>query len=80
MDQTMLGLCERSITKGYWHFPYGGKPGVAEELRAELTRRFPGLQIVGTYTPPFRPLGADEEGNFHAAVNLSALFLILLKR
>jgi len=35
--------------------------GVAEELREELTRRFPGLQIVGTYTPPFRPLNSGEE-------------------
>ena len=47
----MLGVCERSVTRGYRHFLYGGKPGVAEELRTALTRKFPGLQIVGTYTP-----------------------------
>ena len=29
----MLGLCERSVAQGYRHFLYGGKPGVAEELR-----------------------------------------------
>ena len=57
----MLGLCERSVAREYRHFLYGGKPGVADELQAELTRRFPGLKIVGTYTPPFRPLNADEE-------------------
>ena len=62
----MLGLCERSVTKGYRHFLYGGKTGVAEELRAELTRRFPGLQIVGTYTPPFRPLNAGEEDDLRS--------------
>jgi N-acetylglucosaminyldiphosphoundecaprenol N-acetyl-beta-D-mannosaminyltransferase len=62
----MLGLCERSVDRGYKHFLYGGKPGVAEELRAELTRRFPGLQIVGTYTPPFRPLNPDEEDELRA--------------
>jgi N-acetylglucosaminyldiphosphoundecaprenol N-acetyl-beta-D-mannosaminyltransferase len=67
----MLGLCERSVTKGYRHFLYGGKPGVAEELRAELTRRFPGLQIVGTYTPPFRPLNAEEEGDLRSQLELS---------
>ena len=43
-----------------------GKPGVAEELREELTRRFPGLQIVGTYTPPFRPLTSAEEDDLRA--------------
>ncbi len=57
----MLGLCQRSVERGYRHFLYGGKEGVAEELRAELIRRFPGLKIVGTYTPPFRPLNAEEE-------------------
>lgn len=57
----MLALCGRSVGKGYRHFLYGGKPGVAEQLRDELIRRFPGILIVGTYTPPFRPLNAAEE-------------------
>jgi N-acetylglucosaminyldiphosphoundecaprenol N-acetyl-beta-D-mannosaminyltransferase len=67
----MLGLCERSVTKGYRHFLYGGKPGVAEELGAELARRFPGLQIVGTYTPPFRPLNSDEENDLRTQLEVS---------
>jgi len=57
----MLSICGRSHDRGYRHFLYGGKPGVAEELRAELMRRFPGIQIVGTFTPPFRPLNQQEE-------------------
>ncbi len=57
----MVAICDRSVGRGYRHFLYGGKPGVAEELRAELMRRFPGIQIVGTYTPPFRPLNQQEE-------------------
>lgn len=57
----MLGLCEQGVAKNFRHFFYGGKDGVAEELRDALTKRFPGLQVVGTYTPPFRPLNAGEE-------------------
>lgn len=57
----MLELCRHSVAKGYRHFLYGGKDGVADKLRVELMHRFPGLQIVGTYTPPFRPLSAIEE-------------------
>jgi len=57
----MLRLCELSPTRGFTHFLYGGAPGVAEELRQRLERRFPGLRIVGTHTPPFRPLTPDEE-------------------
>ncbi len=67
----MVAVCERSVTKGYRHFLYGGKTGVAEELRAELTRRFPGLQIVGTYTPPFRPLNAEEEADLRSQLERS---------
>ncbi len=57
----MLGLCEQGVAKNFRHFFYGGKDGVAEELRDALTKRLPGLQVVGTYTPPFRPLNAGEE-------------------
>jgi N-acetylglucosaminyldiphosphoundecaprenol N-acetyl-beta-D-mannosaminyltransferase len=67
----MLGLCERSVSRGYRHFLYGGKPGVAEELRADLLRRFPGLQIVGTYTPPFRPLNSEEEEDLRSQLETS---------
>jgi N-acetylglucosaminyldiphosphoundecaprenol N-acetyl-beta-D-mannosaminyltransferase len=57
----MLELCGASIEKGYRHFLYGGKPGVAEDLERQLYARFPGIQIVGSYTPPFRPLTLEEE-------------------
>ncbi len=57
----MLRICEYSQTRGLTHFLYGGAPGVAEELKRRLEQRYPGLRIVGTYTPPFRPLGPEEE-------------------
>jgi N-acetylglucosaminyldiphosphoundecaprenol N-acetyl-beta-D-mannosaminyltransferase len=67
----MVALCEHSVTRGYRHFLYGGKSGVAEDLRRELTRRFPGLEIVGTYTPPFRPLNAAEEQDLRSQLQSS---------
>jgi len=57
----MLELCRRSAKNGCTHFLYGGKPHVAEELAATLTQRFPGIKVVGTYTPPFRPLTQVEQ-------------------
>ncbi len=50
------------------HFLYGGKPGVVEELRERLTRGFPWVQIVGTYTPPFRELTLSEEDSVAAQI------------
>lgn len=58
----MLRMCELSLTRGYSHFLYGGRSGVAERLAISLSHRYPGLRIVGTYTPPFRALNASEEG------------------
>jgi N-acetylglucosaminyldiphosphoundecaprenol N-acetyl-beta-D-mannosaminyltransferase len=54
-------VCDFSRTKNYTHFLYGGGNGVAEELKRKLEERFPGIQIVGTCTPPFRPLNEAEE-------------------
>ena len=57
----MRHICEISAKEGQTHFLFGGKPGIAEQLKATLMDRFPGLRVVGTYTPPFRPLNAAEE-------------------
>jgi N-acetylglucosaminyldiphosphoundecaprenol N-acetyl-beta-D-mannosaminyltransferase len=59
--EIMIELCDRSRDRGYTHFFYGGAPGVAEQLKDVLTKRFPGLCVAGTYSPPYRPLHADEE-------------------
>jgi N-acetylglucosaminyldiphosphoundecaprenol N-acetyl-beta-D-mannosaminyltransferase len=58
----MLRVCELTQRRGYTHFLYGGAPGVANALQAQLEQRFPGIRIVGTYTPPFRALTNEEEG------------------
>ncbi|HLQ51141.1 MAG TPA: WecB/TagA/CpsF family glycosyltransferase [Terriglobales bacterium] len=57
----MLRVCEMSLKKGYTHFLYGGDTGVAERLKEALVQRFPGLRIVGTFSPPFRLLTGREE-------------------
>lgn len=65
----MLALCERSASKGYRHFFYGGAPGVPERLAANLRRRFPGLPVVGFYSPPFRPLTPEEDEEIVRMIN-----------
>ena len=57
----IVKFCELSSQKGYSQFFYGGAPGVAEQLDDVLSQRYPGLRVVGTYTPPFRPLSEAEE-------------------
>lgn len=52
----LLATCEAGRTAGLRHFFFGGAPGVAGELATRLGRRFPGLVVCGTFTPPFREL------------------------
>jgi N-acetylglucosaminyldiphosphoundecaprenol N-acetyl-beta-D-mannosaminyltransferase len=65
----MLKVCALSAKKGYRHFFYGGNEGIADELKERLTRRFPGLNVIGTYTPPFRPLNEVEEAELIRTVS-----------
>lgn len=67
----MLEMVGRKELSHYRHFLCGGEAGVAEHLREELARRFPWAAIVGTHTPPFRPMTEEEESNL--AVQVRAL-------
>jgi len=67
----MLALTERSIEKGYRHFLYGGRVGVPERLAQNLTQWFPGLNIAGTYSPPFHTLTGEEELRTVQTINVS---------
>ncbi|MFJ7337125.1 WecB/TagA/CpsF family glycosyltransferase [Streptomyces sp. NPDC101116] len=42
------------------HYLLGSTPQVLDALHRELRRRYPGARIVGTCSPPFRPLHVDE--------------------
>lgn len=56
----MPAVLDRSRRMGFSHFFYGGTPDSVEELVASLQEQFPGLNIAGVYSPPFRPLTLEE--------------------
>ena len=60
----MLDVCVWSEKNPCRHFFFGGAAGAAEALAEKLKARFPKLEIAGTFTPPFRPLNAEEEKQF----------------
>lgn len=49
-------IAERAAQAGWSLFLLGAAPGVAEQAAANLTRRFPGLRIAGTYAGSPDPL------------------------
>jgi len=64
----MLEVCAWSEKNPCRHFFFGGAPGVVEALRDKLTVRFPGLQVAGCFTPPFRALDAEEKKQLRETV------------
>jgi N-acetylglucosaminyldiphosphoundecaprenol N-acetyl-beta-D-mannosaminyltransferase len=65
----MLAVLERSRERGYRHFIYGASEATLARLRANLHVRFPGVPIVGSYSPPFRPLTASEDAAVVEMIN-----------
>jgi N-acetylglucosaminyldiphosphoundecaprenol N-acetyl-beta-D-mannosaminyltransferase len=56
----MLKICNWGREKKLRHFFYGGAEGVADKLAANLSSKYIGLQVAGTYSPPFRQLSKEE--------------------
>jgi N-acetylglucosaminyldiphosphoundecaprenol N-acetyl-beta-D-mannosaminyltransferase len=56
-----LDCIARGEAKGWRHFFYGGKEGVAAAMTRRFAEQFPRFECVGTYTPPFRELTPDED-------------------
>jgi N-acetylglucosaminyldiphosphoundecaprenol N-acetyl-beta-D-mannosaminyltransferase len=62
--------CSRVGTSRSWrHFFYGGKPGVATEMKKRLQNAYPGLDVCGVYEPPFRQLTVDEDTEIIKIIN-----------
>ena len=54
-------IFEISAKKGYRHYFYGSKEETLELLYQKLTSNYPGIQVAGMYSPPFRPLTEEED-------------------
>jgi len=59
-------LCENAARKGYRIFILGGKEGIAQQAKEKLEADLPGIQIVGTYAPPF---GFEKDGEELERIN-----------
>ena len=58
-----------SAEKDYRHFFYGSTKETLEKLYQELEKNYPGIQIVGMYSPPFRPMTEEEEASIVNRIN-----------
>jgi N-acetylglucosaminyldiphosphoundecaprenol N-acetyl-beta-D-mannosaminyltransferase len=53
--------CHFGVERQWRHYFYGASPNVADHLAETMRKQFPGIQIVGTHCPPFRPLSPEED-------------------
>lgn len=61
---------EESVRQGKKHYFYGGKDdNVLKKLRENLERNYPGIQIAGMYSPPFRMLTDEEDAAICQEIN-----------
>lgn len=61
----MLVLCEHAARNGHRLFFYGARQETLDTMARRLTFRYPGLQIAGMISPPFRAL-TEAESEAHA--------------
>lgn len=58
-----------SVEKGYSHYFYGSTEETLEKLHKVLNESYPGIKIAGMYSPPFRPMTAEEDAVIVGRIN-----------
>ncbi len=58
-----------SVKEGYCHYFYGSTEETLKLLREKLEKRYPGIQIAGCESPPFRPLTNGEDKKITEQMN-----------
>jgi N-acetylglucosaminyldiphosphoundecaprenol N-acetyl-beta-D-mannosaminyltransferase len=68
--ELMARACARAASSGQRFYLYGGRNQAAlVQLALNLRQRYPGIRIVGGYSPPHRPLTDEEEAAVIAEIN-----------
>jgi N-acetylglucosaminyldiphosphoundecaprenol N-acetyl-beta-D-mannosaminyltransferase len=70
--ELMSQACELAATTGQRFYLYGGRnQGALVQLALNLRQRYPGVKIVGGYSPPHRPLTVEERRAVTEEINNS---------
>lgn len=67
--ELMLRCLDAGRAQGWRHFFLGGKDEVLSDLVTAMQARFPGVDIVGWHSPPFRALSAEEDQQLVELIN-----------
>ena len=73
-----LRLSRKAAEQGVGIYLLGGSPSVLEALAANLTKKYPGLQIAGAESPPFRDLSPEEDETMVRRIEASGAGIVLV--
>ncbi len=65
----MLKCLDQGRSWGWKHFFLGGTQQVVDHLAGNMQMRFPGINIAGWHSPPFRPLSSLEDQQLVDLIN-----------
>jgi exopolysaccharide biosynthesis WecB/TagA/CpsF family protein len=65
----MPAILKLSEEKGWKHYFYGSTEKTLAELKKVMLTRYPKLQIVGMYSPPFREVTGEEDEEIVRRIN-----------
>lgn len=67
----MLKCLDEGRRMGWKHFFLGGRQQVLDDLVAAMRHRYPGVEVVGWHSPPFRALSEEEDTQLLETINAS---------
>ncbi len=65
----MEHVLRHSMDGSIRHYLYGGLPDALEALEVAIARDYPGVKVVGSYSPPFRKVGELEDEDVIDQIN-----------
>lgn len=71
-------ICERAAKEGVPVGFYGSSPQTIKALTANMKKRYPDLQVPYAFSPPFRPLTAEEDEQITREINESGARLLFM--
>lgn len=74
----MWTFCEAAQAHGISVFFYGNTDDTLQKLEGSLRVAYPNLRIAGCYSPPFRPLTAEEDEAIVMRINASGAGMLFV--
>lgn len=65
----MEAILKMSDKYGWKHYLYGSTPQTINRVKEVIENMYPKIKIVGTYSPPFRPISQTEDENIIKSIN-----------